>query len=143
MVALRVVLKILAGFALMATFATSAMANCGCGYGNYGYGYGHGNYGYGYGHAHGAYWAYPYGPPRYMVNQGPNYTGPNVVNFAPRHYDPGYVNTQAYPYVGRYRYGVRVHRRYAMMHRPYGMRAYVRHHRPYGWRPRTAPMQWR
>lgn len=41
-------------------------------------------------------------PPRYFVDQRPDYTGPNVFEFFARTYDPGYVDTFAYPYVGRY-----------------------------------------
>jgi hypothetical protein len=41
-------------------------------------------------------------PPRYFVDQGPDFTGPNVTDFCLRPYDPGYINTFAYPYVGRY-----------------------------------------
>jgi len=94
-------------------------------------------------------------PPRYFVNQGPNYTGPNVTNFGQRFYNPGYVRTRAFPYVGGYHgaymqpgyVGPRVIRRGVVFRG--GMvaprritRVYV-NQTPRGWSRRTAPVRWR
>jgi hypothetical protein len=95
-------------------------------------------------------------PPRYFVNQGPVYGGPNVTNFGPRYYNPGYVRTRAFPYVGGFRgaymrpayVGPRIYRR-GVVYRP-GFRVGVRpvarvyvNQTPRGWSRRTAPVRWR
>ena len=100
MMASRYLMKTLVGAAaVMALFTTAANAGCGCGFG-FGRGYGFGYPAYGY-----APYYYPPGPPRYFVNQGPVFGGPNVTEFVYRSYDPGYVHTHAYPFVrGHYGY---------------------------------------
>ncbi len=105
---LRNALKFFAAAAVLTLFAAGARAGewgtgCGCSYGHaYGYAgyYGHYGYGYPYPHLHAAYYAPQ--PPRYFVDQGPAYTGPNVTHFPPGAYNSGYVETRAYPYVTGY-----------------------------------------
>lgn len=155
MVALRnLALKIFACFAFIAMFAPAAEATCGnCGYGygyysqyyarpawNWAWGTGCATCGYGYRPAY-VNPGYPYAAPRfldpadyyqpyprrYFVNQGPVYGGPNVSVFAPSYYDPGYVATRAFPYVGGYGYRTPYMDPYARVYRPYRPNMY----RPY------------
>jgi hypothetical protein len=103
MVSFRDVMIVCAASATVLATATVANAGwCGevygCGPGNYGYGYSSGVSWFGPGYA--AHEYYP-APRRYYVNQGPTYTGPNVSFFFPPIYQPGFVNTSAYPYIGR------------------------------------------
>ncbi|MGZ5829150.1 MAG: hypothetical protein ACXWJW_11520 [Xanthobacteraceae bacterium] len=124
-------------FAAAIFIAMSATAASACG-GYYGCGFGHG-YWYGggapvYGYAHPVY-AEPSlipAPRRYFVDQGPDYTGPNVSVFFPRSYNPGFVDTFAYPYVGRY-----AGWHYRTAYAPRAMHIRGRHHHRYpgqfGW----------
>lgn len=134
MFAFRGVMKILAAATFAALSATGASA---CG-GYYGCGYGHWYGGSvpaaGYGHPVYAEPALIPGPRRYFVDQGPDYTGPMVTDFFPRSYNPGYVDTFAYPYVGRY---AGRHYRTAYAPRVTHVRAARQHHHRYpaqfGW----------
>jgi hypothetical protein len=106
MVSFRNMMAALAVTAIGATMATSAQAGwCngyyGCGPGNYGYGWSSGVPIFGYPYPVSAERGLYLAPRRYFVDQGPRYTGPNVTFFFPPVYNPGGVNTFAYPYVGR------------------------------------------
>ena len=102
MFAFRGLVKFFAAATFVALTATGASA-CGGYYGcGHGYWYGGGVPFFGYAHPVYAEPSVIPGPRRYFVDQGPDYTGPNVSVFFPRSYNPGYVDTFAYPYVGRY-----------------------------------------
>jgi hypothetical protein len=106
MFGLRGLTTIFAAGALATSMASVAHAGWCNGY----YGCGPGNYGYGYSSGvpflvypapiYVAPAVYPR-PRRYVVDQGPDFTGPNVTFFYPRSWHPGVVDTFAYPYVGR------------------------------------------
>ena len=97
----RCLMKLLGVAALTALLSTGASAG-GCGYHGCWPGY------YGHGYTAPVYLLDPAAAtsPRYLVDQGPDYTGPNVTVFLPRAYNAGYVDTSVYPYVGyrAYRY---------------------------------------
>lgn len=64
--------------------------------------------------------------PIYIVNQGPQYSGPGIM-IPSLNYSQGFAATGAYPYVGRYPY------------RPYYPRYYMHHVHHYYWH-RTYPL---
>jgi hypothetical protein len=130
----RYLMKNLGVAASIALLSTGASAG-GCGYHGCGAGY--------YGHSHAApvylFASAAAAPPRYVVDQGPDYTGPNVTVFFPRAYDAGYVDTSAYPYVGHHAYRYRAKPATRVMHVRMSTHRHARTPAQFGWPQRTAP----